>query len=327
MADTQISLLSAASTLGGSEIVPGVQSAANVGITVSQINDFIAGSSNAFTGTNGFSLIPNVSWSALTNGATVAAAINTQYYVTAFTSNTTISSYTGTPANGTKVAYLLVGCNGTASLTFPAAQRSGDATGTSTSIVPTAGTHQVVFTYVNGAWYYSDDIVSNSVANGGTGVTSLTAYAPVFGGTTSTGAVQSGTTGTAGQVLVSNGSGALPTFQNSATRLGSHTTPDTTAGSITWTSLLYEVFTNTTTPYALPAAAGYDGRAVIFYVTGTNAITIDPNGSEVIVRAGTAQTGGVTMTLTGAAGNYVAMICDGVRWATLGYSGTLAAGA
>ena len=52
-----------------------------------------------------------------------------------------------------------------------------------------------------------------SVANGGTGATSLTAYAPVFGGTTSTGAVQSGTVGTAGQVLTSNGAGAVPTFQ------------------------------------------------------------------------------------------------------------------
>lgn len=52
------------------------------------------------------------------------------------------------------------------------------------------------------------------VADGGTGVSSLTAYAPVFGGTTSTGAVQSGTVGTAYQVLTSNGAGALPTFKN-----------------------------------------------------------------------------------------------------------------
>lgn len=51
------------------------------------------------------------------------------------------------------------------------------------------------------------------VANGGTGATSLTAYAPVFGGTTSTNPVQSGTAGTSGQVLTSNGAGVLPTFQ------------------------------------------------------------------------------------------------------------------
>jgi hypothetical protein len=54
---------------------------------------------------------------------------------------------------------------------------------------------------------------TTGVANGGTGVTSLTAYAPVFGGTTSTGAVQSGTVGTSGQILTSNGAGAIATFQ------------------------------------------------------------------------------------------------------------------
>jgi len=54
------------------------------------------------------------------------------------------------------------------------------------------------------------------VVAGGTGRSSLTVYAPLFGGTTSTGAVQSGTVGTSGQVLTSNGAGALPTFQNAA---------------------------------------------------------------------------------------------------------------
>jgi hypothetical protein len=56
-----------------------------------------------------------------------------------------------------------------------------------------------------------------SVANGGSGRSSATAYAPIFGGTTSTGAHQSGTVGTSGQVLKSNGAGALPTFQDEST--------------------------------------------------------------------------------------------------------------
>lgn len=112
----------------------------------------------------------------------------------------------------------------------------------------------------------------------------------------------------------------------STSRLGSHATPDTTGGALTWTSAMHIVYANTTTTYALPAAAGYDGRSVIFFVTGTNALTIDPNASEVIVRSGTAQTGGVTLTLTGAAGNYVVLVCDGTRWITFGYVGTLAAG-
>ncbi len=53
-----------------------------------------------------------------------------------------------------------------------------------------------------------------TVPLGGTGVASFTAYAPIFGGTTSTAALQSGTVGSAGQVLTSNGAGALATFQD-----------------------------------------------------------------------------------------------------------------
>lgn len=50
-------------------------------------------------------------------------------------------------------------------------------------------------------------------AQGGTGLTSTTAYAVVCGGTTSTGNLQSiASVGTSGQVLTSNGAGALPTF-------------------------------------------------------------------------------------------------------------------
>lgn len=128
------------------------------------------------------------------------------------------------------------------------------------------------------------------------------------------------------QQVVNSSTGTPYKISAAAAQLGTHASPDTTGGAITWAAEVYQVWTNTTTEYDLPAAAGYAGKAVIFYVTGTNAITIDPNGSEVIVRAGTVQTGGVTMTLTGVAGNYVALFCDGVRWVTLGYSGTLAAG-
>jgi len=52
------------------------------------------------------------------------------------------------------------------------------------------------------------------VASGGTGSATATAYAVQCGGTTSTGAHQSvASVGTSGQVLTSNGAGALPTFQ------------------------------------------------------------------------------------------------------------------
>lgn len=55
-----------------------------------------------------------------------------------------------------------------------------------------------------------------TVAQGGTGLTTLTAYGLLAAGTTSTGNLQqvSGT-GTSGQILTSNGAGALPTWQTS----------------------------------------------------------------------------------------------------------------
>jgi hypothetical protein len=55
------------------------------------------------------------------------------------------------------------------------------------------------------------------VAGGGTGDTSFTAYSVITGGTTSTGALQNVVgVGTSGQLLTSNGAGALPTWQNAA---------------------------------------------------------------------------------------------------------------
>lgn len=57
---------------------------------------------------------------------------------------------------------------------------------------------------------------TTSVTNGGTGVASVTAYAVLCGGTSSTSALQSiASVGTSGYVLTSNGAAALPTFQAS----------------------------------------------------------------------------------------------------------------
>lgn len=52
----------------------------------------------------------------------------------------------------------------------------------------------------------------DTVANGGTGRATATAYAPIVGGTTSTGAHQSASAGSTGQVFQSNGSSAIPSF-------------------------------------------------------------------------------------------------------------------
>lgn len=66
----------------------------------------------------------------------------------------------------------------------------------------------------DGAGNFTSAGLPLDVPNGGTGVTSNTAYAVLCGGTTSTNPIQSiASVGTAGQVLVSNGPSALPTFQ------------------------------------------------------------------------------------------------------------------
>lgn len=71
-------------------------------------------------------------------------------------------------------------------------------------------------TNVEAAGAVMDSDLPLVVASGGTGASSLTAYAVICGGTTATGTVQSiAGLGTSGQVLTSNGAGSLPTFQDS----------------------------------------------------------------------------------------------------------------
>lgn len=80
------------------------------------------------------------------------------------------------------------------------------------------GTGLTTFTAANNALYSTGATTLTAgtlpVAAGGTGRATATAYALVCGGTTSTGALQSvASVGTSGQILTSNGAGALPTFQ------------------------------------------------------------------------------------------------------------------
>lgn len=71
-----------------------------------------------------------------------------------------------------------------------------------------------------------------TVSNGGTGASSLTAYAVLTGGTTSSTPIQSiASVGLAGQVLTSNGPGALPSFSNTT---GSGTVNSGTVGNIAY---------------------------------------------------------------------------------------------
>lgn len=102
----------------------------------------------------------------------------------------------------------------TASLYIEGAM-SATVTGANYALWVDAGTTQLDGDVnVGGTLTLTNDL---TVANGGTGASSQTAYAVLCGGTTATGAYQSiASVGTAGQVLTSNGAGALPTFQAAA---------------------------------------------------------------------------------------------------------------
>ena len=94
-------------------------------------------------------------------------------------------------------------------------------TGTSAITIDLAATYvgqasiTTLGTITTGVW----NGTTIAVANGGTGAATFTAYSPIFAGTTSTGAFQSGAIGAAGQVLTSNGAGALATFQTAVNAL------------------------------------------------------------------------------------------------------------
>lgn len=103
------------------------------------------------------------------------------------------------------------------------------------------------------------------VAHGGTNASSFTAYAVICGGTTSTGTLQNVSgVGTSGQVLVSNGAGALPTWQTPnfpvvlAILTGDQTISASTITKVTLNSASIDTNSNfnTTTNRFTPTVAG-----------------------------------------------------------------------
>jgi hypothetical protein len=177
-----------------------------------------------------------ISASAGTTGATNAPSVGSKLYFTPFTNGTTTSiTLPGSPASGNNFTLYALACNGTSTFTTSGnVQRFGGSGATITLITPApSGDHKLYFEYVNGIWFYSDDIFASplTVAAGGTGLTSgtsggvlaytasgtlassgvLTQYGVVVGG--GAGAVPQVTAaGAADTVLTGNGS-ANPTYQ------------------------------------------------------------------------------------------------------------------
>lgn len=129
---------------------------------------------------------------------------NTQNFtIGAFTGNALTATTLETPRTINGVSF-----DGSANITVAAA--AGTLTGTTLASNVVSSSLTSVGTIAAGVW----NGTSVTVPYGGTGRATATDYAVLCGGTTSTGAHQSiASVGTAGQVLVSNGAGALPTFQ------------------------------------------------------------------------------------------------------------------
>lgn len=124
-----------------------------------------------------------------------------------------------------------------------------------------------------------------SAADGGTGRSSHTAYAVICGGTTPTGAQQSvASVGTAFQLLVSNGAGALPSFQTlTVSDMDSGGTDSTTSASyvdtdmsITMTTHGGNVLVNFAAMFYLATASATQATIAIV-LDGTPVVAISPN--------------------------------------------------
>ena len=122
------------------------------------------------------------------------------------------------------------------------------------------------------------------VANGGTGDTTFTAYAPVCGGTTTTGALQSASTGltTSGYILTSNGSSALPSFK--APAASSISITGDSGGALTGNAF---TFTGGTTGLTFSGATSTEtlGGTLVVSNGGTGRATLTNHG--LLVGAGT----------------------------------------
>jgi hypothetical protein len=123
-----------------------------------------------------------------------------------------------------------------------------------------------------------------TVAEGGTGDASFTPYAVLTGGTTSTGPIQSiASVGTSGEVLTSNGAGALPTFQAAA--VSGASTFITDSGNATETGGNISILGDGTNIGTAPAGVGnhevkvsFGGITQYSLAVGTSTTNVAPLG-------------------------------------------------
>ncbi len=196
----------------------------------------------------------------------------------------------------------------------------------------------------------SRTLILRSTTSGGTATTFLTGNADqsvtfAAGGTFS-GAVTIGNNAlTVGTVELANGtsntlsaSGGVLSIEGAAlakitdtyaTHLGTFASPNTAAGSVTFTSAVLEINTSAaggTRTYQLGAASSYTGQGVMLQVAaGTNHVNLQPQSGEAFVLNGVLLTADHYIQLaTSAVGNFICVTTDGTNWKTWGSNGTWA---
>jgi hypothetical protein len=186
----------------------------------------LTGASFTFTGgTTGITFSGSGSTETLTGTLVVANGGTGNTTFTAYApiiAGTTATGAFQSASTGLATSGFVLTSNGSASVpSFQAPSASsisitGDSGGalTGASFTFTGGTTGLTFSGSGSTETLTGTLV---VANGGSGRATATAYAVICGGTTSTAAHQSiASVGTSGQVLTSNGAGALPTFQTAS---------------------------------------------------------------------------------------------------------------
>ncbi len=124
-------------------------------------------------------------------------------FIVALITGTTAASWQVISYGGSGVSYPISVANGGTGVTTSTGTGSTVLSNSPTLVTPALGTPASgVLTNCTGL----------PVAGGGTGIASTTAYAPIVGGTTATGALQSTAVGSAGQVLQSAGNAAVPIY-------------------------------------------------------------------------------------------------------------------
>jgi hypothetical protein len=174
---------------------------------------------------------------------------------------------------------------------------SGSATGTTLTI---SGGSTGLTTSASGT---TVDLTGTlNVGHGGTGDSSFTAYMPICGGTTSTAALQSVATGTAGYVLTYVSSSALPTWQTPAAA----TTPWTDESTNFSPAANNGYFVTGTATATLPASPS-QGNTIHFSVDTTQILTITANTGQVI-RIGSAVSASAGTAANNARGDSVTLV-------------------